>query len=230
MLLSYAAVFEDLVVRAGLALPALDVLDLGDGAPDGSVKEGDPRRLVRVGRDTRDQRVDVGVAGRAEMLRPEHLMAAQAGLLQQDRQALFDLADRRLLARPPRQHEVLDRAAGGGGTHRGGGHLGDLVRADVGDQIELTASHDVAAILGVDVAVDIGGELGHLPNHRRAVAALGHALADHDGTARCAMAERMSLSTRRPVSAKCSVRMAILASPPSRRSSRISSASTRAVM
>lgn len=217
-------------MRAGLSLPALGVLDPGDGAPDGSMEEGDPRRLVRIGRDTRDQRVDMRIPGRAEMLGPENLMTAQAGLLQQARQRLFDLADRRLFVRPPRQDEVLDRAASGGCPHRGGGHLSDLVRADVGDQIELTASHDVAAILGVGVAVDVGGELGYLPDDRRAVAALGHALANHDGAARCAMAERISWSTRRPVSAMCSVRMAILASPPSRRSSRISSASTRAVM
>ncbi len=170
------------------------------------------------------------VPGRAEMLGPENLMAAQAGLLQQYRERLFDLADRRLFARPPRQHEMLERVAGGGCPHRGGDQLGDLVRADVGNQVELTASHDVAAFLGVGVAVDIGGELGYLPDDRRVIAALWHAFADHDGTARCAMAERISRSTRRPVSAMCSVRMAILASPPSRRSSRISSASTRAVM
>lgn len=114
------------MVRAGLALPALGVLDPGDGAPDGSMEEGDPRRLLRIRCDAGDQRVDVGVAGRAEVLRPEHLVAAQAGLLQQDRERPFDLADRRLLARPPRQDDVFDRAAGGGGAHRGGDHLRHL--------------------------------------------------------------------------------------------------------
>ncbi|ONF47805.1 hypothetical protein [Methylobacterium radiotolerans] len=76
MRLSYAAVLEDLVVRAGLALPALGVLDPGDGAPDGSVEKGDPRRLLRIRCDAGDQSVDVRVAGRAEMLCPEQLMAA----------------------------------------------------------------------------------------------------------------------------------------------------------
>lgn len=189
---SYAAVFKDLVVRAGLALPALGVLDPGDGAPDGSMEEGDPRRPVGIRCDARNQRVDVGVAGAAEMLGPEHLMTAQAGLLQQDRERLFDLADRRLLARPPRQDDVLDRAAGFGGAHGGGDHLRHLRHARLGDEMELAPGQDVATFRLLGVTVDVGGGLRHLFGDRGTVTAPGHALADHDGAARWAMAARMS--------------------------------------
>ncbi|MCJ2136989.1 hypothetical protein MKK69_23560 [Methylobacterium sp. J-026] len=41
-------VFEDLEVRAGLASPALGMLDPGDRAPDGVVEEGDLGRLVGI--------------------------------------------------------------------------------------------------------------------------------------------------------------------------------------
>ncbi|WP_438346788.1 hypothetical protein [Methylorubrum populi] len=75
MLLS-CAFLNDLVVRAGLALPALCVLNPSDGAPDRVVEEGDPRRPLRIRCDTRDQRMDVRVAGSTEMLGPDHLMTA----------------------------------------------------------------------------------------------------------------------------------------------------------
>jgi hypothetical protein len=73
---------DDLVVRAELPLPALCVLNPSDGAPDGSVEEGDPRRSLRIRYDARDQRMDVRVAGSTEMLGPDHLVTAQAGLLE----------------------------------------------------------------------------------------------------------------------------------------------------
>lgn len=73
---------DDFEVRPGLPLPALCVLDPSDGAPDGAVEEGDPRRPVRIRCDARDQRVQVLVAGSAEMQGPNHLVTAQAGLLE----------------------------------------------------------------------------------------------------------------------------------------------------
>lgn len=123
---SYAAVFEDLVVRAGLALPALGVLDPGDGAPDSAMEKGNPRRLLRIRCDARDQRVQMDVTGPAEVESPDHLVTAQTALLQHDREHLLDLADCRLLARPPGQDHVLDRSAGAGRPHRGSDHLTDL--------------------------------------------------------------------------------------------------------
>ncbi|AMB47637.1 hypothetical protein Y590_22050 [Methylobacterium sp. AMS5] len=81
MLLS-CSFLEDLVVSAGLPLPALCVLDPSDGAPDRVVEESDPRRPVRIRCDARDQRVQVLVAGSAEMQGPNHLVTAQAGLLE----------------------------------------------------------------------------------------------------------------------------------------------------
>lgn len=81
MLLS-CAFLNDFVVRAGLALPTLCVLNPSDGAPDRVVEEGDPRRPLRIRCDARDQRMDVRVAGPTEMLGPDHLMTAQAGLLE----------------------------------------------------------------------------------------------------------------------------------------------------
>ncbi|WP_246753351.1 hypothetical protein [Methylorubrum sp. DB1722] len=75
MLLS-CAFLNDLVVRAELALPALRVLNPSDGAPDRVVEEGDPRRPLRIRCDARDQRVQVLVAGPAEMQGPKHLMTA----------------------------------------------------------------------------------------------------------------------------------------------------------
>lgn len=219
------------MVRAGLPLPALCVLNPSDGAPDGSVEEGGPRRPLRIRCDARDQRMDVRVAGSTEMLGPDHLVTAQARLLEHDRKRLLDVADCRLLTRSPRQHDVLDRAAGAGSAHCGGNHLRDLPRSRVGDEMELALSQDIAALGLVRAAVDIGGQLRHLPGDRRAVETPGHALADHDGgSARCAMAERMSASAWRPLSAMPGVRMPSLASPPSRRNSRISPASTYAVM
>ena len=64
------------MVRPGLPLPALCVLNPSDGAPDRVVEEGDPRRPVRIRCDARDQRVQVLVAGPAEMQGPDHLMTA----------------------------------------------------------------------------------------------------------------------------------------------------------
>nr|WP_245517644.1 hypothetical protein [Methylorubrum sp. Q1] len=188
MLLS-RVVFENLEVRAGLALPALGVLDPGDPAPDGVVEEFDLCRLLRVPCDARDQRVQMGVTRPAEMQGPEHLVAAQAQFLEKDGERLLDLADRRLLARSPGQHDVLDRAAGAGSAHRGGDHLGDLPRSRVREQVELALRQHAAALGPARAAVDIGGQLRHLAGDRRAVTALVHAFADHDGaSARCAIA------------------------------------------
>lgn len=70
------------MVSAGLPLPALCVLNAGDGAPDGAVEESDWRRPVRIRCDARDQRMDVRIAGSTEMLGPDHLVTAHAGLLE----------------------------------------------------------------------------------------------------------------------------------------------------
>lgn len=113
MLLSYA-LLADFEVRAGLTLPALNVLDAGDRAPDGVVEEGDRRRLVRIRRDARDERVQMVVAAGAKVQRPEHLMAAQTRLFKEDHERLLDLTDRRLFAGAPGQHEVLDGSSGAG--------------------------------------------------------------------------------------------------------------------
>lgn len=91
MLLS-RVVFENLEVRAGLALPALGVLDPGDPAPDRVVDEGDRGRPVRIRCDARDQRVQMMIARPAEMQGPEHLVTAQVQLLEKDRERLLDLA------------------------------------------------------------------------------------------------------------------------------------------
>jgi hypothetical protein len=63
------------------------------------------------------------VSGSAEVESPDHLVTAQAGLLEQDREGPLDLADCRLLAWPPRQDHMLDRSAGAGGAHRRRDHL-----------------------------------------------------------------------------------------------------------
>ena len=75
MLLS-CSFLNNFEVRAKLALPALCVLDPGDPAPDRVMEKGDWSRPVRIRCDARDQRVQVLVAGPAEMQGPDHLMTA----------------------------------------------------------------------------------------------------------------------------------------------------------
>jgi hypothetical protein len=66
---------DDFEVRTRLALPALGMLDQGDGAPDAVVKESDLGRLCCVRCDARDHRVEVDVVA-AAVQRPQHPMSA----------------------------------------------------------------------------------------------------------------------------------------------------------
>ena len=185
-------------MRAGLALPALGVLDPGDRAPDSVVEEGDLRRLVRIRRDPRDERVHVRVAALAEVQRPQHPVAAQPQLVQENDESPLDLPRGRLLPGPPGQHEVLDRRTRPRGACHRGDQFGDLACAGAGDEMETAARKDVAAVEVAAIAIDIAGEILDLPRDRRAVAALVHALADHAGDPdSTSIARRIARSARR---------------------------------
>lgn len=68
-------------MRARLPLPALDVLDPGNASPDGVVHEGDLGCLLRIRCDARHQRVQVLVAGCAQVEGPDHLVTSQTRFL-----------------------------------------------------------------------------------------------------------------------------------------------------
>ena len=66
---------DDFEVRTRLALPALGMLDAGDGAPDAVMKESDLGRFFRVWCDPRDHGMQVDVVA-AAVQRPKHPMPA----------------------------------------------------------------------------------------------------------------------------------------------------------
>ena len=131
-------VFEDLEVRARLTLPALGVLDPGDRAPDGVVKEGDLGRPVRVWCDPSDQGVQVLVAAIAKMQGPQRAVAAQSQLFEQDDEGPLALPYRRLFAGSPGQYEVLDRRPRPWGACDGRDQFCDLPVARSRDEMKPT--------------------------------------------------------------------------------------------